>query len=105
ECYRDAAGDGSLRGCLHGVGGRWAVTVNLELARSVWRRDRGILRDVSLTDFVDGGVVATLAVGPTAPGRRYTPLYDGGVGVVSRHPIRDLGWTMRGELPRAASRW
>jgi len=49
--------------------------------------------------------VDTLAVSPTAPGRGYTPLYDGGLGLVTRHQIRDLGWTMRFELPLVVSRW
>jgi len=105
DFYYHAPGNGNLRGFRNDLGGRWAVTVNLELARSVWRRDRGILRDVSLTGFVDGGLVDTLAVAPTSPGRRYTPLYDGGVGLVTRHQIRDLGWTMRVELPLVVSRW
>ena len=105
DFYYHAPGNGNLRGFRNDLGGRWAVTLNLELARSVWRRDRGILRDVSLTGFVDGGLVDTLAVSPTFPGRRYTPLYDGGVGLVTRHQIRDLGWTMRVELPLVVSRW
>jgi len=104
DFYYHAPGNGNLRGFRNDLGGRWAVTVNLELARSVWRRDRGILRDVSLTGFVDGGLVDTLAVSPTSPGRSYTPLYDGGVGLVTRHQIRDLGWTMRFELPLVVSR-
>jgi len=62
------------------------------------------LRDVALTGFADGGLVDTLAVRPTTPGGWYTPLYDGGVGLVTRHQIRDLGWTMRLELPLVVSR-
>ena len=104
DFYYHAPGNGNLRGFRNDLGGRWALTVNLELARSVWRRDRGILRDVSFTGFVDGGLVDTLAVSPTSPGRWYTPLYDGGVGLVTRHQIRDLGWTMRVELPLVVSR-
>src|SRR5882672_9243191 len=100
-----APGNGNLRGFRNDLGGRWALTANLELARSVWRRDRGILRDVALTGFADGGLVDTLAVPPATPGRWYTPLYDGGVGLVTRHQIRDFGWTMRIELPLVVSRW
>src|SRR5690242_15320541 len=103
-----APGNGNLRGFRSDLGGRWALTANLELTRSVWRRDGGILRDVALTGFADGGLVDTLAVPrpPTASGvgRWYTPLYDGGVGLVTRHQIRDLGWTMRFELPLVVSR-
>ncbi len=105
DFHYHAPGNGTLRGFRSDLGGRWALTANLELARSVWRRDRGILRDVALTGFADGGLVDTLAVPPTTGGRWYTPLYDGGVGVVTRHQIRDLGWTMRVELPLVVSRW
>ncbi len=101
-----APGNGNLRGFRSDLAGRWALTANLELTRSVWRRDGGILRDVALTGFADGGLVDTLAVPPTASGagRWYTPLYDGGVGLVTRHQIRDLAWTMRLELPLVVSR-
>src|SRR2546422_1594028 len=99
-------GNGNLRGFRSDLGGRWALTANLELARSLWRRDRGILRDVALTGFADAGLVDTLAVPPATPGggRWYTPLYDGGVGLVTRHQIRDLSWTSRIELPLVVSR-
>ena len=105
DFHYHAPGNGNLRGFRSDLGGRWALTANLELARSVWRRDRGILRDVSIMGFADGGIVDTLAVPPATPGRRYTPLYDGGLGLVTRHHIRDLGWTMRIELPLVVSRW
>ena len=104
--YYHAPGNGNLRAFRSDLAGRWAVTANLELTRSVWggRRDGGILRDVALTGFVDGGLVDTLAVPTTTPGRWYTPLYDGGVGLVTRHQVRDLAWTMRFELPLVVSR-
>ena len=102
--YYHAPGNGNLRGFRSDLGGRWAVTANLEVTRSVWRRDRGILRDVAFMGFVDGGLVDTLAVAAQTPGRRYTPLYDGGVGLFTRHQIRDLDWTMRIELPLVVSR-
>ncbi|HVH68767.1 MAG TPA: M1 family metallopeptidase [Gemmatimonadales bacterium] len=104
--YYHAAGNGNLRGFRSDLGGRWALTANLELTRSVWgaRGDQGILRDVALTGFVDGGLVDTLAVPATMSGRGYTALYDGGVGLVTRHQIRDLAWTMRFELPLVVSR-
>ena len=81
------------------------MTANVELTRSVWPHDHGILRDVALMAFADGGIVDTLAVPAATAGRWYTPLYDGGVGVVTRHQIRDLAWTMRFELPLVVSRW
>jgi len=105
DFHYHAPGNGNLRGFRSDLGGRWALTANLELARSVWRRDRGILRDVALTGFADGGLADTLAVPPTIPGRWYTPLYDGGVGLVTRHQVRDLAWTMRLELPLVVSGW
>jgi hypothetical protein len=59
---------------------------------------------VALTGFLDDGLVDTLAVPSTPPGRAYTPLFDGGVGLVTRHQLRDLAWTMRFELPLVVSR-
>jgi peptidase M1-like protein len=106
DFHYHAPGNGNLRGFRSDLGGRWALTANLELVRSVWRRDRGILRDVAITGFVDGGLVDTLAVPPATPGngRWYTPLFDGGLGLVTRHQVRDLDWTMRIELPLVVSR-
>src|SRR3989454_3438870 len=101
DFHYHAPGNGNLRGFRSDLGGRWALTANLELTRSVWRRDRRILRDGALTGFADGGLVDTAAGAPAAPGRWYTPLYDGGGGLVTRHPIRDPGWTMRIEIGRA----
>jgi hypothetical protein len=49
--------------------------------------------------------VDTLAVPAAQPGRAYTPLYDGGVGVASSHALGDLAWTMRLELPLVVNRW
>jgi len=103
DFHYHAPGNGNLRGFRSDLGGRWALTANAELTRSVWRRDRGILRDVAFTGFADGGLVDTLAVPATSPGRWYAPLYDAGLGLVTRHQIRDLGWTMRIELPLVVS--
>jgi len=105
DFFYHAPGNGNLRAFRSDLGGRWAVTANVEVTRSVWRRGEGILRDVALMGFADGGVVDTLAVRPASPGRRYTPLYDAGVGLVTRHQIRDLAWTMRFELPLVVNRW
>jgi len=60
---------------------------------------------VALEGFVDGGLVDTLAVPSSPPGRWYTALYDGGLGLVTSHRIRDLDWTMRFEVPLIVSRW
>src|SRR5256886_6788014 len=74
DFHYHAPGNGNLRGFRSDLGGRWALTANLELTRSVWRRDRSILRDVALTGFADGGLVDTLAVTAAAPGRRVNPV-------------------------------
>jgi len=63
------------------------------------------LQDVALLGFADGGVVDTVAVPAATAGRGSTALYDGGVGLVTRHQIRDLAWTMRFELPLVVNRW
>jgi hypothetical protein len=113
DFHYHAPGNGNLRGFRSDLGGRWAVTANVEVTRSVWQRSGGILRDVALMGFADGGLVDTLAVPAAGPGgggggggggRWYTPLYDGGVGLLTRHQMRDLGWTMRIELPLVVSR-
>ena len=102
--YYHAPGNGDLRGFRGDLGGRWALTANVELTRSLLRRG-GILRDVALLGFADGGVVDTMAVPSATPARGYTTLYDGGVGLVTRHQVRDLAWTMRFELPLVVNRW
>jgi len=100
-----APGNANLRGFRGDLGGRWAVAANVELTRSVFRREAGILRQVAVEAFADGGVVDPLAVPASPPGRWYTTLYDGGVGVVVRPRVRDLGWTMRLEVPLVVNRW
>ena len=100
-----APGNANLRGFRSNLAGRWAVAVNIELTRSVFRREAGILREVAVEAFADGGVVDSLAVPASAPGRWYTTLYDGGVGLVVRPRVRDLGWTMRLEVPFVVNRW
>ena len=49
--------------------------------------------------FADAGVVDTVAVPATKPGRGSTFLYEGGLGLVTRHQLRDLDWTLRFEVP------
>ena len=100
-----APGNANLRGFRSDLAGRWAVAVNVELTRSVFRREAGILREVAVEAFADGGVVDTLAVAASPRGRWYTTLYDGGVGLVLRPRVRDLGWTMRLEAPLVVNRW
>jgi hypothetical protein len=105
DFHYHAPGGGNLRGFRNDLGGRWAVGVNLELTRAVVRRDAGPVREVALEAFADAGVVDTLAVPSSPPGQWYTTLYDGGVGIVTRHHVKDLAWTMRFEVPLAVNRW
>jgi hypothetical protein len=71
----------------------------------VVRHDTGFLREAALEAFVDLGVVDTLAVPSSPPGRWCTTLYDGGLGIVTRHEVKGVEWTMRFELPLAVNRW
>jgi len=96
-----APGNGNLRAFRPDAGGRWAVGVNLEAARSLRRRGQGVLRDVALAGFLDLGVVDSLAI-PT--GDAVTTLYDAGLGLVSRQRLGDLDWTLRVEFPFVVSR-
>jgi len=79
--------------------------VNLEVTPWVLRRDQGILRGLGLEGFVDAGVVDTLMIQSSPPGRAYTTLYDVGVGLVTQHQLKELDWTMRFEVPFAVNRW
>ncbi len=100
-----APGGGNLRGFRNDVGGRWALAVNTEVSRSVFRRGQGILRGAALEGFLDAGLVDTMAVPAATPGKRSATLYDAGIGLVTRHQVKDLGWTMRFELPLVVNRW
>ena len=104
DFHYHAPGGANLRGFRPDLGGRWAVALNMEGTKSVYRRRQGFLRDVSLEAFADAGVVTSQAV-PSATGASYTTLYDGGLGVLTRHRINDLAWTMRFEMPLVVNRW
>jgi hypothetical protein len=99
DFYYHAPGNANLRAFGRDLGGRWALSANGELTRSLRRRDHGVLREASLMGFADIGLVDTLAVPATTPGRSSAVVYDGGVGLVTHHNLRDLDWTMRFELP------
>jgi len=105
DFFYHAPGNANLRGFRSDLGGRWALSANIELTRAVWRRDQGILREVALEAFTDRALVDTLAVPSNTLGQRFTLLFDAGVGVVTRHQIRDLDWTMRFELPLIVNRY
>ncbi|HYX80743.1 MAG TPA: hypothetical protein VE714_00025, partial [Gemmatimonadales bacterium] len=108
DFHYHAPGDANLRGFRPDVGGRWAIGVNLEATQRVYERQsrnwNGLFSDVTLEAFADMGLVDPLAVRPSG-NQSYTPLYDGGVGVVTRHRINELSWTMRLEAPLVVNRW
>ena len=108
DFHYQAPGDANLRAFRPDVGGRWAVGVNLEATQRVYQREsrnwNGLFSDVTLEAFADAGLVDTLAVPSTAQ-KAYTPLYDGGVGIVTRHRINELSWSMRFEVPFVVNRW
>jgi hypothetical protein len=58
-----------------------------------------------LEGFAEVGLVDTMAVPATTPNQGSTLLYDGGIGVVTSHQMRDLDWTMRLEVPLIVARW
>ena len=105
DVHYHAPGGANLRGFDRSLGGRWAASVNLEVAKSITSKDQGFLRDVSLYGFVDAGLVDSMAVSSSSAGDWYTPLYDGGVGISSDQTLGDLDWTMRLEFPLAVNRW
>jgi hypothetical protein len=111
DFHYHAPGDANLRGFRPDLGGRWAVALNIEGTRTLYRRERndgrpvgGLFAEVALGVFADAGVVDSQAV-PSSSGRSYTWVYDGGVGVVTRHRINELSWTMRFEIPFVVNRW
>jgi hypothetical protein len=103
--YYQSSGGAGLRGFRDDLGGRWAFSANVEGTRNVFARRTGFLRGVTLEGFLDAGVVDTMAVPAAQAGTGYTTLWDAGVGVVTRHAVRDLTWTMRFELPLLVNRW
>ena len=105
DFHYQAPGDANLRAFSPAVGGRWAVSANLELAHDLYSRRQGFIRSLAATAFVDGGLVDSLAVPSSGEGRAWTPLYDAGLGLVTTHAAGDLAWTMRVELPLVVNRW
>ena len=103
--HYQAPGDGNLRGFRPDLGGRWVLALNVEGTKTVYRRaNGGVLAGVTLEAFADAGVVDTMAV-PAVGAHSQTTLYDAGVGLVTRHRINDLAWTMRFEVPVIVNRW
>jgi hypothetical protein len=97
DFHYQAPGDANLRGFRPDLGGRWAVALNMEGTKTLFNH-------VALEAFLDAGLVDTLAV-PASGSQSYTALYDGGVGLVTRHRINELAWTMRFEVPLIVNRW
>ena len=98
DFHYHASGDANLRGFRPDLGGRWAVALNLEGTKTLYK-------SIALEAFADAGIVDPRAIPPVPASQSYTTLYDGGVGVVTRHSINDLSWTMRFEIPLLANRW
>ena len=88
DFHYHAPGNANLRGFGPDLGGRWAVAANLEATKPL-----GLPERAALELFFDVGLVDALA----------TTLYDGGVGLVTRHRINELEWTMRFEMPLLVS--
>jgi hypothetical protein len=105
DFHYHAPGGPNLRAFAPTIGGRWAVAANVELQRAVITREAGAVRQIALMGFVDGGVVDSLAVRSASGSSAATTLWDAGVGLVTRHQLRDLGWTMRFEVPIIVNRW
>ncbi|HVH09396.1 MAG TPA: M1 family metallopeptidase [Gemmatimonadales bacterium] len=99
DFYYHAPGNANLRGFDRDLGGRWALSLNSELVRSLSKQDQGLLREVALVGFADLGIVDTLAVSATSPGGASQMLYEGGLGLLTRHQIGDLDWTLRFDAP------
>ena len=104
DFHYQAPGGPNLRAFRPDLGGRWALSLNLEGTKTVYRRDDGLLTRVTFESFADAGLVDTLAV-PASGNHSQTTLYDAGVGLVTRHRINDLAWTMRFEVPLIVNRW
>ena len=103
--HYQAPGDANLRAFRPDLGGRWALALNVEGTKTVYRRDDGgLLTRITFEAFADAGLVDTLAV-PASGGGSQTTVYDAGIGLVTRHRINDLAWTMRFEVPFIVNRW
>jgi len=106
DFHYHAPGNAKLRAFRSDLGGRWTVGVNIEATKPLLAPRRpGFLSGVAFETFLDLGLVDTLAVPSVPPGKAYTPLYDGGVGLVTRHRVRDLSWSFRLEFPLVVNRW
>ncbi|HKA58822.1 MAG TPA: M1 family metallopeptidase [Gemmatimonadales bacterium] len=86
DFHYHAPGNANLRGFSPDLGGRWAAAANFEATKAL-----GLPEHAALELFFDAGFVDA------------STLYDGGVGLVTRHRINELEWTMRFEMPLLVS--
>jgi len=100
-----ASGGPDFRGFAPDLGGRWAAAMNIDLSHPLLRLRHGVLREFAVTGFADAGVADTMALTSSPPGRSYTTLYDGGVGLATRHVLGDLAWRLRFDVPLVVNRW
>jgi hypothetical protein len=105
DFYYHAPGDAGLRAYRPSLGGRWAAALNAELTHSLVHHERGVVRDVALEGFFDIALVDSMATSPQLNGKSYSDLHDTGIGVVTRHQVGDLEWTMRLEVPFEMNAW
>ena len=107
DFHYQAPGDANLRAFGPDLGGRWAVALNVDASKTVFRRKNpsSVFASAAVELFADAGVVDTQAVPSSPAGKSYTTLYDGGVGVVTHHRINELAWTLRFEVPLVVNRW
>jgi hypothetical protein len=105
DFHYHAPGNANLRGFRPDLGGRWAVAMNVEGTKTLFSLGAGLFTDAAFEAFLDAGMVDPRAVPPRAgAARSYTSLLDAGVGLVTRHRINDLAWTLRFELPLVVTR-
>ena len=106
DFHYHAPGNANLRGFAPTLGGRWATSLNIENTKTLFRRSGGggLFADAAFETFADLGVVDPRAVPSSPSGQGYTTLYDAGVGLVTRHRVNELAWTMRFEFPLIVNR-
>src|SRR5438874_537900 len=106
DFHYHAPGNANLRGFAPTLGGRWATALNIENTKTLFRRSAGggLFADAAFETFADLGVVDPRAVPSSPSGQGYTTLYDAGVGLVTRHRVNELAWTMRFEFPLIVNR-
>jgi hypothetical protein len=105
DFHYHAPGNANLRGFSRHLGGRWVAALNFETTRTIFRRNSGLFADAAFETFSDVGLVDPHAVPSVPAGQSYTTLWDAGVGLVTRHRINELAWTMRLEFPLLVNRW